>query len=208
MKQLPNKKKTNWWKWAFLSLVAVLVIAFAVLFNACSTSVPESTVGQSAYAKTDNSVQIDLTRQQLNALSDNYLDQFLKQSKIKYRFIVGPKYATVIGKTKFLGARVQFSLNLVPERLHNGNVLLRAAGMNVGRLNVPVGFVMGFIAKQYKLPNWVGVNAKKHTILLDLNKYSRHKQLHYSMEKIDMDNGRFQMKLSIPNNTKEIPNVP
>lgn len=203
-----EKTTINWCKWAFLSLVAIIIIAAAVLFRACSASVPQSTVGQAAYAKTDNSVQIDLTRQQLNALSDNYLDQFLKKSKIKYRFIVGPKYATVIGKTKFLGTSIQFSLNMVPERLHNGNVLLKAAGMNVGRLNVPVGFVMGFIAKQYKLPNWVSVNPKKHTILLDLNKYSRHKQLHYSMEKIDMAGGRFQMKLSIPNNAKEIPNVP
>ena len=203
-----NLGKINWWKWAFITLAAVIVIAIATFFHAASAPVPQTTTGQAAYAKTDNSVQIHLTRQQLNALAANYLAQFLRQSKIKYRFIVGPKYATIIGKTKFLGANIQFSLNLIPQHLANGNVLLKAAGLNVGRLNVPVGFVMGFIAKQYKLPNWVTVNAKKHTILLDLNKYSRHKQLHYSMEKIDMANGRFQMKLSIPNNTKEIPNVP
>lgn len=201
-------RKINWWKWSFIGLIAVLVIGAAVVFHSASAPLPRSTQGQAAYANTDNSVQIDLTRQQLNALSDNYLDQFLSKSKIKYRFIVGPKYATVIGKTKFLGSKIQFSLNMVPHKLSNGNVMLKAAGINVGKLNIPVGFVMGFIAKQYQLPKWVSVNAKQHTILLDLNKYSRNKQLHYSMEKIDMQNGRFQMKLSIPHKAKEIPNVP
>lgn len=185
----------------------MIVIAAAVLFNAASAPAPKASQ-QTTYAKTDNSMQIDLTRAQVNALSDNYLDKFLSQSKIKYRFVVGPKYATVIGKTKFLGTTVTFSLNMVPQRLSNGNVLLKAAGINVGRLNIPVGFVMGFIAKQYKLPNWVTVNAKKHTILLDLHKYSQGKQLHYSVEKIDMQGGHFQLRLSIPDNAKELPNVP
>ena len=106
----------------------------------------------------------------------------------------------MIGTTKFLGSKVQFAINFIPERQTNGNVLLRAKGLSVGRLNLPIKYVMGYIKKQYKLPNWVYVNQKKQTILLDLNKYSKNHALHYSAEQIDIKNGQFRFLISIPKN--------
>lgn len=188
----------NWWKWAFFILIALILISGGVLYHKITAPVPSNTVGAPAYRQTDNAVQVDLNRKQVNALSSNYLNHFLHNSKIKYRFIVGPKYATLIGKTKVLGARVQFALNCVPKRLSNGNVLLTAKGLAVGRLNLPVSFVMGYVKNTYKLPNWVNVNQHKKTVLLDLNKYSRNKQLRYSAKEINMAKGQFKIQVAIP----------
>ncbi|WP_283582791.1 YpmS family protein [Limosilactobacillus difficilis] len=197
--QRPNAgKKHNWWKWAFFLLVAVILLTGGFLAHKVFAPVPSNMTGTAAYRKTDSAVQVNLNRKQINALSANYLNHFLHNSKIKYRFIVGPKYATLIGKTKVLGAKVQFALNCVPKRLDNGNVLLKAKGLAVGRLSLPVSFVMGYVKNTYKLPNWVSINQRQKTVLLDLNKYSRSKELHYSAKEIDMARGRFKIQVSIP----------
>lgn len=197
MKKLGQKR--NYWKWAFWGLVIVLVLTGGFIYSRVTAPVTVPTE-VSAPAKTANSFEVTLNRKQVNALSSNYLDRLLKGNNIKYRFIVGKEYATVIGTTKFWGSKVQFAINFIPERQTNGNVLLRAKGLSVSRLNLPIKYVMGYIKKQYKLPNWVYVDQKKQTILLDLNKYSKNHALHYSAEQIDIKNGQFRFLISIPKN--------
>lgn len=194
-----QKKHRNPWKWAFFTLLIVIVAAAGITLSKVVAPVNEP-AQQAAYSPTNTSVEVNLSRAQVNALSANYLNRFLKDKKVKYRFIVGKKYATLIGQTKFLGAKVQFALNFIPQRLSNGNILLKARGLSVGQLNVPISFVMGYIKNSYHLPNWVYINQKKKTVVLDLNKYSRHRSLHYAAEELNMNDGQFKFLISIPNN--------
>ena len=192
-----NAKKRNPWKWAFLTVLALILIVMGITWSKISAPL-DVPAQQAAYAKVDTSMEVNLNREQVNALSANYLNRFLKDKSVKYRFIVGKKYATLIGRTKFLGAKVQFALNFIPKRLNNGNVLLKAKGLSVGQLNVPTSYVMGYIKKSYDLPNWVYLNQRKQTVILDLNKYSRHKSLRYSAQELNMDKGQFSFLISIP----------
>lgn len=196
-----SKNNHNPWKWAFFSLLTVVVVVVGVIFYKATapTNVPSQ---QEAYSAADTSVAVTLDRRQVNALSRNYLDRFLKDDKVKYRFFVGKKYATVIGKTHFLGAKVQFALNFIPKRLSNGNVLLQTKGLSVGQLNLPVKFVLSYIKANYKLPNWVYVNQKKKTITLDLNRYSKQHSLHYSAQELNMEKGEFKFLITIPKGGK------
>lgn len=198
-RQRKSPKKHNWWKWAFLLLLFLVIASCGYVYSraVAPVSEPQQT---SSLAKTANSFEVTLNRQQVNALSSNYLDRLQKGQEIKYRFVVGKQYATVIGSTRFLGAKVQFAMNFIPTRLSDGNILLKAKGLAIGRLNLPIKFVMGYIKKNYQLPKWVYVNQKRKTVLLDLNKYSRQHSLHYSAKKIDIANGDFRFLISIPQN--------
>ncbi|MBB1079100.1 YpmS family protein [Limosilactobacillus sp. STM2_1] len=199
-----NETKTkhiNWWKWAFLCLVAVIVIGCGVVLNKATAPAPNTTITKPV-KPSDSSVTVELNKKQVNALAANYLNEFLKGQKIRYDFIVGDKYATLTGNTKFLGANVRFAINFIPERMNNGNVLLRAKGLTVGRLNIPIKFVMGYIAKNYDIPKWVTINPKKKTVLLDLNRYSKHRSLKYSAQEINMEEGQFKFLITVPTNNK------
>lgn len=190
-------KKINWWKWAFIALVAVLVISVGVVINKATAPAPQPAVTKTV-KPSDASVTVELNRNQVNALAANYLNQYLKGQKIKYNFVVGSKYATLTGNTKFLGAKVRFAINFIPQRLSSGNVLLKAKGLSVGRLNIPIKFVMGYIAKNYDIPKWVTINPKKKTVLLDLNRYSKDKSVKYSAQEINMDQGVFKFLIMVP----------
>lgn len=191
------KKNFNGWKWAFIILVVMLVLGTGIVINRATA--PQTLPETARSTKTsDTSFSVVLNQDQVNALSANYLSNFLKDQKIKYHFLVGDKYATLTGDTKFLGAKIRFAINFIPQRTANGNVLLTAKGPSVGRLNIPIKFVMGYIAKNYNIPKWVSINAQKKTVLLDLNRYSKHRQLKYSAQEINMAKGQFRFLITVP----------
>lgn len=192
-----DKKKINYWKWAFIILVLLIIVTCGTILVKATARAPQAEMTQTTKAN-NSSLVVELNRKQVNALSANYLDNYLKDNKIKYNFMVGDKYATLVGDTKFLGAKVRFAINFIPERTSQGNVLLRAKGLSVGRLNIPIKFVMGYIAKNYKIPKWVSINAQKKTVLLDLNRYSKHRQLKYSAQEINMESGQFKFLITVP----------
>lgn len=193
------KKSFNGWKWAFFVLLAAIIIGGAVVVHKAAAPAPAPEVSRPVRT-TDTSLTVALNRKQVNALSANYLNQFLKGERVKYHFIVGEKYATLIGDTKFMGVKIRFAINFIPQMTKEGNVLLKAKGLSVGQLNIPLKFVMGYIAKNYNIPKWVSIDAKNKTILLDLNRYSKHRSLKYSAEEINMEDGRFRFLITVPTN--------
>ena len=193
------KKSFNGWKWAFFVLLAAIIIGGAVVVHKAAAPAPAPEVSRPVQA-TDTSFTVALNRKQVNALSANYLNQFLKGERVKYHFIVGVKYATLIGDTKFMGVKIRFAINFIPQMTKEGNILLKAKGLSVGQLNIPLKFVMGYIAKNYNIPKWVSIDAKNKTILLDLNRYSKHRSLKYSAEEINMEDGRFRFLITVPTN--------
>lgn len=187
----------NKWKVAFFVLLAVIGVSLGSLYvkAIAPTTIPTE---MKAPVTKDPTLDITMNRDQVNALSANYLNRFLKNSQIKYRFVVGPKYATVIGTTKVLGAKVQFAMNFVPEKTAAGNILLKAKGLTVGRLNLPLKFVLAYVKKNYDLPKWVAINQRRQTILLDLNRYSRHQSVRYAAQQLKMQEGKFVFRITIP----------
>lgn len=197
--QQGTSKRINWWKWAFFVLVALILITGGVVIHKATAPAPQTAVTKPVQ-QSDSSVVVELNRKQVNALAANYLNRFLKGQRIKYDFLVGPKYATLTGNTKFMGIKIRFAINFIPEKTNDGNVLLRAKGLSVGRLNIPLKFVMGYIAKNYNIPKWVTIDADKKTVLLDLNRYSKGRALKYSAQEIDMQGGHFKFLITIPKN--------
>ena len=198
-RSVKTNRPVNRWKWAFTVLLAVIVLATGIVINRVTAPAPTPAVTRKADIG-DTSMTVELNRHQVNALAANYLNRFLRGQQVKYTFIVGQQYATLAGDTKFLGAKIRFALNFIPERQKNGNVLLRAKGLSIGRLNLPVKIVMGYITKNYNVPKWVKIDAKKKTILLDLNQYSAKRSLKYSAQEINMAQGRFKFLITVPTN--------
>lgn len=194
-----KKRERNLWKWAFVIIVIILIGGGIYLYTQITAPIEKQTTSQ-PIKQSNSSFEVDLNSSQVNALADNYLVRLQKGQKTKYGFIVGKKYATITGTTKFLGSKINFALNFTPTRQSNGNVLLKAKGLAVGRLNLPITYVMGYIKNNYKVPSWVRLNQKKKTILLDLNQYSRHRNLQYSAKKISLVNGDFRFLVTVPKN--------
>ncbi|GAX01962.1 YpmS family protein [Secundilactobacillus silagei] len=193
-----TKKSSNPWKWAFIVLVALLLIGAGTtavkLFSA-----PKNNTTQTSAPATAANFNVKLDKKQFNAMAAYYLGQFQNESKQKvdYQFEVHND-AVLTGQTKLLGLPVNFGLSLTPKVLANGNVQLTAKKLAVGQLNVPVSAVLGYIRSQYNVPSWIELDVHQKTITMNLKKF-RTNGVQYRAEKIDMNGaGQFEFKVLVP----------
>ncbi|GAA3613593.1 YpmS family protein [Secundilactobacillus similis DSM 23365 = JCM 2765] len=197
--QTPKKRGVNPWKWAFITLAAILIIGFGYLGTQMLRAGSEQVKPATSTPTSAASFNVTLNKKQLNAMAAYYLDQYQTESKQKvtYQFEVNDD-AVLTGQTKLLGLPVNFGLSLTPKVLANGNVQLKAKKLAVGELSIPVKAVMSYIKAQYNLPKWVDLDVKQKTITMDLHRF-RTNGVQYRAQQIDMSgDGHFEFKVLVP----------
>ncbi|MDA0410486.1 YpmS family protein [Levilactobacillus brevis] len=197
-RQTTPVKQTNWWKWGFIALVAVLLVTTVTVSVKAFT--PTKVTSTAKVATGTTNIDVALNKKQVNALADYYVNKSLKHSTMKYRFQVSD-HAMLTGSTKVLGASVNFVLLFKPTVLPSGDVQLKAQKLSIGSLPVPISFVMNYIAKNYPLPNWVAMNTADKTMTLYLTAIGNGKKLSFAAKKIDLSgDGNFVFQARIPKN--------
>ncbi len=197
-RQTTPVKQTNWWKWGFIALVAVLLVTTVTVSVKAFT--PTKVTSTAKVATGTTNIDVALNKKQVNALADYYVNKSLKNSALKYRFQVSDQ-AMLTGSTQVLGASVNFVLLFKPTVLPSGDVQLKAQKLSIGSLPVPISFVMNYIAKNYPLPNWVAMNTADKTMTLHLTAIGNGKKLSFAAKKIDLSgDGNFVFQARIPKN--------
>ena len=197
-RQTTPVKQTNWWKWGFIALVAVLLVTTVTVSVKAFT--PTKVTSTAKVATGTTNIDVALNKKQINALADYYVNKSLKNSTMKYRFQVSDQ-AMLTGSTQVLGASVNFVLLFKPTVLPSGDVQLKAQKLSIGSLPVPISFVMNYIAKNYPLPNWVAMNTADKTMTLHLTAIGNGKKLSFAAKKIDLSgDGNFVFQARIPKN--------
>lgn len=198
-KSRTKNKRRNPWKVAFISLTGLIVLAaVALMVIVHMPSKADNTFNNEAKNTGTTPISVQLNKDQLNTLSDYYLDKLQDGSdNAKYHFEVADQ-GIVYGSMKLLGSAVDFTVFFTPKVLSNGNVELHATKLSLGRFPVPISFVLTYVKNAYELPKWVQLVPKKKLIRLDINHMTKH-GLNYSAQTIDMNGkGKFVFKIILP----------
>ncbi|MTD38875.1 DUF2140 family protein [Erwinia sp. CPCC 100877] len=198
-KGVTAKKKPNYWKAAFIILVAVIIASLAFVFVRI-TQVREpnyQAVPEIVEKEGTPVISIQSNKKQVNALIDFYLSDFQKGSDITYKFYLENE-AMLNGTFKVLGHPIQFYLYFDPFVMNDGNVQLKAKSLSVGTLGLPMKEILKFVQRDYKLPKWVEVNPDESTILLRLDQFRMQNGLFIRAEKINLVDDDIQMNIYLP----------
>ena len=57
-----------------------------------------------------------------------------------------------------------------PKALENGDLILYQKSASVGKMNLPVSYILKFIRNSYNLPSWVIIQPKDELIYVSLEK--------------------------------------
>lgn len=195
------KIRINYWKYSFIVLLALVI--GTVGFVGYNVTAPQSpNVKTEKIIKADSTFEIQMHKKQINSLVAYYLQNYLQDSKIKYRFTLDQQ-AILSGEFKFLGFPVEFNLFFQPYVLENGDVQLKAKQLAVGQLKVPMSFVFNYIQRQYKIPKWVVLNAHKNTITLRLNEFKLENGLQVTANHINLKKDQIDLSVYIPLKNKK-----
>lgn len=146
---------------------------------------------------TDASMEVQLTKKNLNAWMNKYLndDPTLKK---RLRFEMGQSSMMVYGTERLLGQDVDYGMKMTPSVTKDGNLLLHADSVAVGQLPLPVNYVIGGLASHLDLPAWVSVNSKKQTILINFKKVPKVSGMQIKVKKINMKKDHFVFQVGLP----------
>ncbi|MBC1352052.1 DUF2140 family protein [Listeria innocua] len=166
----PKKPKRNYWKWICLTLISLLILLAGWLYVTVFVLSPEEEPTPSLISNKSNiEFQTSTTKSDLNQLISGYIEEFSKEQDIGYKVFVANN-VNFTAEAKIFGEPVELRLKFSPKVVDNGNVELSLTDMSVGALPLPVSYVMNYVNKNYKFPEWVTVLPKKEKIYLSLDK--------------------------------------
>ncbi|MBC1366946.1 DUF2140 family protein [Listeria innocua] len=166
----PKKTKRNYWKWICLTLISLLILLAGWLYVTVFVLSPEEEPTPSLISNKSNiEFQTSTTKSDLNQLISSYIEEFSKEQDIGYKVFVANN-VNFTAEAKIFGEPVELRLKFSPKVVDNGNIELSLTDMSVGALPLPVSYVMNYVNKNYKFPEWVTVLPKKEKIYLSLDK--------------------------------------
>lgn len=194
---LKVKKKINIWKYAFLILVACIIGVTIFLWSRISSPREDSSVFEVTQSDSSSNFQVEMNKEQANKLISYYLNDFLKDSGIKYNFYL-ENQALLNGTFKLLGHDVSFYLYMEPSVIENGNLQLKAKSISLGTLDLPISTVLSYIKKQFDLPEWVVVDADKEIMYLYLSEWEIQKDTRIGIDEINLVDDDILINVYLP----------
>ncbi|EOT29656.1 YpmS family protein [Enterococcus saccharolyticus] len=201
----PAPKKTfswkdlNKWKVAFFVLIGMVVGSTFFLFTRITEKRDFAKHDIPALVEREGNPVLNIrsNKEQINSLIDFYLDEYQKDSDVKYDFRLENE-ALLTGEFKILGFPVTFYLYFDPYVMDNGNVQLKAKSLSVGTLGVPITEVMKMIQRNYDMPKWIEIDPKEETVMLRLDQFRMQNGLFLKADKINLVDDEIQVSLYLP----------
>lgn len=192
---MEKKLNLNWWKWAFLLLLAFNTAFLAVIGSRIiQIREPKSELINQKAAKNIKIGTLTTTKEQLNEAVVSYLKDF-QTKKMTYKVYATSSTILFEGIYQLLGYEVPLYIYFQPHRLTNGAIQLQVLSFSVGTLSLPEKDVLQYLKSSYKLPKFVEVLPKQSAIIINLQQLENDANIYLKAQKIDLvkDDIRFDI---------------
>lgn len=184
--------------WKIILIISLLIIFSLITFIFIRATEKREEINITEKNDTTSpSFQLKLNKNQTNELINFYLEDFQKDSKIKYTFVLD-NFALIQGDFEILGKTLKLYFYLKPNVLENGNVELIVESISIGTLELPSSDILKYIKNNYKIPAWVKINPNEDKISINLDEFKLKSGIYANASKIDLVNDQIELNIFIP----------
>lgn len=187
-----EQKQINYWKWATLALMAIILAFCFVVGVRLSQDREKIPTAPSIAVKGSDIFTVSTTKKELNTLISHYLKQVNQKNKIDYQFTL-KNQALLTGNFEVLNFPMTFYLYFDPFVTEDGNIQLKAKSLSIGSLGMPIKEVLKMVKRSYDLPKFVEIYPSDKYVLIQLNKLELGDHLYVKAKKIDLVNDEIQL---------------
>ncbi|MEN2767201.1 YpmS family protein [Ornithinibacillus xuwenensis] len=197
MNQETNKNKK--WRKYFISLliVNIAVVAVIILLIFWPVERNESPLKEEEMTQSSSEFIIRTTKNNLNELINAYMNEYLKDSKHKYRISLEDD-VHLAGELPVFSTTVPISIRLEPLVQDNGDVILKQKSITLGLLELPNKKIMEYMEKYLPMPDWVTINPAEEEIYVAVTEMDIKSNFQVRVEHIDLETNNLAFKLKIP----------
>ncbi|MFB4163231.1 YpmS family protein [Alteribacillus sp. JSM 102045] len=191
-------KKYNLWKWLFITLSIVnigVIIWLYLLFN--STPAEPIFPQRESVEETDVEFSIVTDRDNLNQLINRYLDELSEGERASYSVELDSK-VRLKGSVRAFNQQIPATVVLEPVVQENGDLVLQQESISLGKLQLPNRQVLGYIKKNYEMPEWIEVNPKREDIYVAVTDISNNQNIEVKAEQFNLTNDRISFSVHTP----------
>ena len=192
------------WQWAFIALLAVnivFIISMITLFvtpPAQPDVLPTPTYREEPGA----SFNVTATKDDLNALINDYLDQVLQSDQADFNVRINEDFALSGNFTAF-GIPVPLNVRMDPVVQANGDLVLKVNEMSLGLLNLPRDRILHYINRQVSTPDWLYFDTKNEQLYLAVTQIKIQSNFRFSVESLDLSDDDISFTFKIPEGDHE-----
>ncbi|MTH52064.1 DUF2140 family protein [Bacillus mangrovi] len=186
------------WKWAFFVLLALnaaaISIAAVLIFSPGEKRVPTQEDIEEGKAVALN---VGAKKEALNELIDHYLRKEANADEYNYKVFLDDKvYFT--GGIRAFGKDIDAKISFEPIVKKDGNMKLIVEDLSIGKLDLPVSFVLNYINTSYTLPEFVHIDEGSQSIDVDLTEIELANNYRAKADRFDLKNDEIRFDLFIP----------
>ncbi|QQT00259.1 YpmS family protein [Peribacillus psychrosaccharolyticus] len=188
---------TRKWKTLFIALAALNIIGIITVFLLISLPVKDEPISEKLVQNDDIEFQVHANREDLNLLIAQYLEKEGFTGIINYEVLLTDE-VELFGTVKMFGREVELKLTFEPIAQKNGDLVLVQKTISLGQMGLPVSYVMNFINKQFKTPDWVTIQPNQKQIYVSLQNMKLKSDIKVKAKKFDLENDDISFILSVP----------
>ncbi|MFJ7725671.1 YpmS family protein [Neobacillus sp. NPDC097160] len=188
----------NKWKFGFLLLLG-LNLLFAIIILSLLLAPSDSNEISKLNSPTGDHVSfhVNSNKYDLNRLINHYLKEEAADSPIDYRVILGDE-VELYGTLPFFSEKLNLKLTFEPIAQKNGDLILEQKSMAVGKLHLPISYVLNFISENYKLPKGVDIRPNDHLVYIHMQQLKLKSNLKIKADKFDLKNDDIAFTILVP----------
>ena len=163
-----EKKERNLWKILFFILsgvvLAALVTIFVLIGIPSKVPLPEKSAVEEQYPM----LEVTSSKESLNEIIEKTIQEQKTDRSLDFSMVLtdSVELYTVI---PVFNREIQLKMTFQPETLDNGDIILKQETMQLGKMRLPVSYVLNFISKQARLPEWMIIDPANEQIYIALS---------------------------------------
>lgn len=187
----------NKWKIGFFLLLGLILIVIIFLFAMIKAPITDEKIDHEENNANFVSFHVASNKKDLNLLINEYLRKEVGEGPVDYQVVLD-KEVELYGTIPFFSEELDMKLTFEPEALDNGDLVLKQKSIKIGKINLPVSYVLNFIRKNYKLPNGVTIQPNEERIYVAMGKIKLKSDTKIKVNEFDLVNDQISFTLLVP----------
>jgi uncharacterized protein YpmS len=188
----------NKWKLSFFTLLGIdILIIIIIMFLVLTPANHQDLSNKKEPAGDYVPFHVQTNKEDLNKLINYYLNKQAGNTPVNYEVRLGND-VELEGKIPVFSEEFNMKLNFEPEALQNGDIILKQKKISLGRLNLPVAYVLKLIEDNYNLPTGVEIQPNQKIVYIDMQKFEFKNNTKVKVDQFNLKQNKIYFTILVP----------
>lgn len=191
-----NNRHINIWKYLFIGLILMISLGIITMFIISGDS---GDINDQHYVREHNDIEvhIEVDRKDIETIANVFIKKETGNASIDYYLTLNDN-PQIKGESSYMGIPFDFTVNLAPVTLDNGNLRLDIESITLSGYELPEQLVLTILSNQIQLPDFVVFNPSDSYIGINLNEFQLENGGQITVDQFNIESNDVRATIHLP----------